>query len=417
MPGWPSAPPPKTSFGFFPPLKTAAVLGAGTMGGGIAWLFSNAGVSVVMKDVNRQAVGGAYAAVHTIYDTLVRIGKIDRREADMKAQKVSGTTDYRGFGRADFIIEAIVEDKKIKTDALAELETFCRPDAIIATNTSSLSVDELARGLEHPERFLGFHFFNPVSRMPLVEVVRGGKTSAGTLARAVRYARELGKTPIVVKDCHGFLVNRILMSYLNEALFLLQEGYDFSKVDRLMLNFGMPMGPFALLDEIGIRVALKVAHILSSAYPERSPGVALAAEMEADKSLGGRQAGRGFYLYEGKKRRPNPAVGNILKRQDIRIVGRFDADEVRERLLLRMINEAALCLEQKIIEKPAYLDLALILGTGFPAFRGGILRYADSLGTGTVLSLTERYAERAGGRFVPGALIRELARKERGFYA
>jgi 3-hydroxyacyl-CoA dehydrogenase/enoyl-CoA hydratase/3-hydroxybutyryl-CoA epimerase len=404
------SPPPK-------PLSAGAVLGAGTMGGGIAWLFSNAGVPVVMKDIYQQAVANAYAAVHSIYNDLVRLGRLERRLADLKAQKVSGRTDFRGFDRADFIVEAIVEDRTIKLKALAGLEAYCRPDAVIGTNTSSLSVNELARALKHPERFIGFHFFNPVNRMYLVEVVPGAETSPDTLARAVGYARELGKTPIVVGDCHGFLVNRVLMAYLNEALLLLEEGYDFTLVDRLAVGFGMPMGPFALLDEIGIGVAFKVAHILASAYKGRMETGRLASAIEAEKTLSGRQGGKGFYLYAKKSRRPNPRIAGILKSQGIGPARGRDKDEILKRMLLRMVNEAALCLEEGIIQKAEYLDLAMIYGTGFPPFRGGILRYADSLDIGTVISLMKRFEEQAGGRFTPGALLKEMEKKKRGFYS
>lgn len=397
-------------------IESAAVLGAGKMGGGIAWLISNAEIPVRMKDINWDAVGKGYAAVNDIYKDLIRIRKIDEREAMLRAHRVSGTVDYSGFANADFVIEAVVEDIEVKIKTFRELEKIVRPDTIIATNTSSLSVDAMAQAFEHPGRFIGFHFFNPVNRMPLIEVVPGVRTSEEVLLRTVAFARTLKKIPIVVRDCNGFLVNRILMAYLNEAMLMLEEGVPFTRIDAVMTAYGMPMGPFALLDEIGIKVGAKVAVIIAAAHPERASAGKLLSIVGHHEKLIGRSTGSGFYRYRGKDRSANPLIKELIIANGIPSSNSIGAEEIEERCLVRMINEAARCIEEGIITRPDYLDMAMLYGTGFPAFRGGVLRAADDIGIDVVLKKLSDYEMKYGPRFKASALLMAMRSRKERFY-
>jgi 3-hydroxyacyl-CoA dehydrogenase/enoyl-CoA hydratase/3-hydroxybutyryl-CoA epimerase len=396
-------------------IKLAGLLGAGNMGGGIAWLFSNSDIRVRMKDISWQYVAAGLKAIRDIYDELEKKHKIEGREAGLKIHKVSGTIDYSGFQNADVVIEAITEDRDAKIKMLKELENYVRADSVIATNTSSFSIRELSGELMHPERFLGFHFFNPVNRMPLIEVIRGEKTSDQSLYKMINLARMLKKIPVLVNDSNGFLVNRVLMSYLMEAVIMMEEGVDFTRIDSSIYNYGMPMGPFALMDEIGIKTAVKVAAILEKAYPERSVKSKLMPEFVKNSSLTGRSAGSGFYIYKKKMKFPNPAVRIILKNNGINRIN-ISGDEITERCILRMINEAAYCIGEKIIESPGHLDMALILGTGFPPFRGGLLRSADETGIRRICEKLREYEARFGVRYKTAPLLQEMNEKKGRFY-
>ena len=338
----------------------------------------------------------------------------------MGMHRLSGAVDYASLGKPDALIEAVVEDISVKKKVLAELEEHVAADALLASNTSSLSITEMAAGLARPERFVGMHFFNPPSIMPLVEVIPGARTGPEAVARAVRLALELGKTPIVVRDCPGFLVNRILMPYLNECVRMVEEGADFRMVDRLMEEFGMPMGPFALLDEIGIDVAAHVARILGGAFAERMAPVALLSSVEKTGGLLGKKSGKGFYLHgrQGKrsKRRANPEMWRLLPRPTKTApITHFD---MVHRPLVAMVNEAARALEEKIVSSARDLDLALVLGTGFPPFRGGLLRWAeDELGIARAHELLDLYTRTVGPRFAPAPLVSRLSAESKGFYA
>jgi 3-hydroxyacyl-CoA dehydrogenase len=285
---------------------------------------------------------------------------------------------------------------------------------VLATNTSSLSVDALATGLARPERLCGFHFFNPVHRMPLVEVVRGARTSDETLVTAVAFARRLGKTPVVVRDAPGFVVNRILMPYLREAMALVEEGFAIVDVDAAMRRFGMPMGPFEVVDEVGLDVAQKVSAVLSRAFPDRMSESPAIDKLVAAGRLG-RKSGRGFYRHRGTKREPDAAVNNLLGLHRRRRPSRPDALE--ERMVLAMINEAAFLLEQGVVEDAGKIDLALVFGAGFPPFRGGLLRHADTMGLARVEARLSALRAEKGERFAPAALLSRLAAEGKTFTA
>jgi len=393
------------------PVRRLVLVGAGVMGGGIAELASRHGIEVRMRDVQPAALTRALQTVRSIVDERGRRrGRRDARtlarERDAQMARLLPTLDPCGFGRADFAMEAVVEDLDVKRRVFAELEVRMRPEAILATNTSSLSVDALAEGLQHPERLCGFHFFNPVHRMPLVEVVRGRRTSDVALVTAVALARRIGKTPVVVVDSPGFVVNRILMPYLREAMHLLEDGYSVRDIDGSMKRFGMPMGPFEVLDEVGIDVALKVAGVLSRAFPDRmTPSPVLERLHQAGRL--GKKSGLGFYRHQGGSRTPDPRIRAIVGLERERTAQNPEA--LSERMVLAMINEAARCLDERVVDDAGSIDLAMVFGAGFPPFRGGPLRYADSLGVGRVgARLTALRAER-GERFKPAALLSNLA--------
>jgi len=400
-------------------VSQAAVIGAGVMGGKIAWLFAHHDIPAVMKDVSWDAVQKGFRSAYEAFQGLAQRGRMDARRISLGMHRLSGAVDYASLGRPDAIIEAVVENLEVKKKVLAEVEAEVPASTLLASNTSSLSITEMAKALSRPGRFVGMHFFNPPSIMPLVEIIPGARTDAETVRRAARLALDLGKTPIVVKDSPGFLVNRLLMPYLNECVSLVEEGADFRAVDRALEEFGMPMGPFALLDEIGIDVAAHVAGILGKAFADRmAPGTLLSA-VGANPGLLGKKTGKGFYLYTRNERAParrgaNPEIWKVLPRPSS---GNPPAlfDSVR-RPLLAMLNEAARALEEGIVTSARDVDLALILGTGFPPFRGGILHWAEEeLGIGKAREMLELYARTVGKRFTPAPLVIRLSAESKGF--
>jgi len=397
-------------------IERAAVLGAGVMGGRIAWLFAKQGVPVVVKDIAWEAVRKGFETAHDIFRELEGKRRGSPRETNLGMNRISGAVDYKGLGSPDLVIEAVVENLDVKKKVLAEVEERVRPDTLIASNTSSLSITEMAVSLRRPERFVGMHFFNPPNRMPLVEVVPGARSSAQAVSDAVRAVFALGKTPIVVHDCPGFLVNRLLMPYLNECVRLIEEGSDFVAVDRLFLDFGMPMGPFTLLDEIGIDVAREVGRVLSRAYGHRMEASAVIESLAGRADLLGKKTGKGFYLHRGRKRIPNPEMRRLIAERQGAVKSAPGRADTRDRPFLAMVNEAARALQEGIVASAQEADLALILGTGFPPFRGGLLRWADSRGIGAIHEALAGFAARHGERFTPAPLVVTLASEEKGLY-
>ena len=394
-------------------LRNLALVGAGVMGGGIAELASRSGLTVRVRDIQPASLVKALQTVRSIIAERSRRRRGGSAERDNQLARVQPTLELTGLKRADVAIEAVVEDLDIKRRVFGELEVRMRDDALLATNTSSLSVNALANGLEHPERFCGFHFFNPVHRMPLVEVVRGAKTGDAALVTAVALARRLGKTPVVVNDAPGFVVNRILMPYLREAMHLLEEGYALAEIDASMRRFGMPMGPFEVVDEVGLDVAAKVAKVLAKAFPRRMSAAPALDQLVAAGRLG-KKSGLGFYRHRGQRqRKPDPEI--VARLGLTRERRASNPDVLSERMVLAMINEAAHCLEDGVVRDAGMIDLAMIFGAGFPPFRGGLLRHADSLGLASVESrLTALRAER-GERYTPARLISKLV-AERGSF-
>jgi 3-hydroxyacyl-CoA dehydrogenase / enoyl-CoA hydratase / 3-hydroxybutyryl-CoA epimerase len=391
-----------------------AVLGAGVMGGGIAQLLAYRDIDVRLKDIDSAALSLGLGHARRMFDRMVQRGRLQRRAAERHMDAIAPTLDYSGFGTVDVVIEAVVERMDVKQQVLREAESNVRPGCVLATNTSSLSVTEMQRALERPGDFAGMHFFNPVHRMPLVEVIRGEATSDEALATVVALARRLEKSPVIVRDGPGFLVNRILGPYLNEAGWLLQEGAAIEQVDRTLRRFGMPMGPIRLLDEVGLDVARHAGAVMHAAFGDRLKPPPSITALE-DTGLLGRKGGRGFYRYEDERERGvnEEVYGKVGLQSDRREVA---AQEILDRTLLAMVNEAARALEEEIVDSPGALDLAMITGTGFPPFRGGLLRWADTLGTDAVLRRLEELASTHGARFEPATLIRQHAAAGRGFY-
>jgi len=379
----------------------AALLGAGTMGGGICYLFAKAQIPVRMKDLNWEMIGRGIGTVWELFQKAVKRKRMKPGIAEVAFHKTSWTLDYSGFEKKDFILEAIVEEPEIKHQVYKQLEPIISKEAIIATNTSSLRVDELASQLEHPERFIGMHFFNPAPLMPLVEIVKGERTSNETLAKTLALAKKLGKIPLIVKDCHGFLVNRILLLGAFEAVAMIGEGSSPEQIDQAALAFGMPMGLCEVIDLTGVDVCTHAAHIFEKAYGERMAVPPLLDTLYEAKCYG-KKTGKGFYLYSSKK--VNPLIKISNKKVD------FD------RILFAMINEATRCLEEQIVTQASHIDLALILGAGFPPFRGGLLRYADKLGLQTVHDKLQSLTPISTSRFTPTQMITSMAEEGRKFY-
>jgi 3-hydroxyacyl-CoA dehydrogenase/enoyl-CoA hydratase/3-hydroxybutyryl-CoA epimerase len=376
-------------------VENMALVGAGVMGAGIAEVAARQGITVRMREIKPEALQHGLQVIRGIVDERNRKKRGSKRELDAQMARVLPTLELTGMAHADLALEAVVEDLDVKRRVFAELEVRVRPDALLASNTSSLSINALASGLLHPERFVGFHFFNPVHKMPLLEVVRGERTS--------------DEAPVVVKDSPGFVVNRVLMPYLREALHMLEEGYQVADLDASMRHFGMPMGPFEVVDEVGLDVAQKVAGVLAAAFPERMAPSPVLERMLAAGRLG-RKNGRGFYRHQGKKRTPDRGARGLFGQHHVRRPQ--SVDTLSERMVLAMINEAARCVEEGIVAGPDPVDLAMIFGAGFPPWRGGVLRHADTVGLSTIADRLRALHAEKGPRFEPCSLL--VSKAERG---
>jgi 3-hydroxyacyl-CoA dehydrogenase/enoyl-CoA hydratase/3-hydroxybutyryl-CoA epimerase len=396
-------------------VRRAAVLGAGVMGGGIAQLISDeTGLPVRMKDVRTEALASGMSHAAALFERQVKRHRLEAPEARRKMGLISPTLEYTGFGGVDLVIEAVVEKLEIKQEVFAEVARVVPEGAVLASNTSSLSVGKIGARTPHPERVVGMHFFNPVHKMPLVEVVAAEGSDPAAVNTVFAFTRRLGKTPVLVKDTPGFLVNRLLMFYSVESLWLLDEGYRVEDLDRTLTDWGMPVGPMALTDEVGIDVATKVAHILHEAFSDRLPVPAWLDRLTQDGRLGTKN-GRGIYRYEnGERKEPDPSVYGLLGLQAR--IQNPDPDHIVDRMVLPMVNEAARCLEEGVVRSAGDLDLALIFGTGFPPFRGGLCRWADQEGLGRIIGTLERLEGAVDSRFAPSeALVRTAGAG--GFYA
>jgi 3-hydroxyacyl-CoA dehydrogenase/enoyl-CoA hydratase/3-hydroxybutyryl-CoA epimerase len=399
-------------------VRRLGILGAGVMGGAVAEVAAWNGIQVRLKDVDHARVAAGLAHAARIVRKAQRKGKLADREARRLLNRISGTTTYAGFGLADVVVEAIVEDLDVKRRVLAEVEKEAAPEAVLATNTSSLRVDDLAKVLERPRLFGGLHFFNPVEKMPLVEVVRGERTAGDALATLHGLAVQLGKTPVVVGDGPGFWVNRLLTPYLNEAAYLFAEGVSVETLDGALERFGLPMGPMALLDEVGLDIAAKVGRVLAQAFPDRMHPHALLHRLEMTGRLG-KKSGRGFYVHSDGRREVDDGLREELGLAPTSGDGEepvFDEEYLIARCLYPMVNEAARALDERIVESPDDGDLALVMGIGWPPFRGGLLRWADEVGPGRIVGRLDEWAAAVDPRFAPSQALRERARWRGGFY-
>jgi 3-hydroxyacyl-CoA dehydrogenase / enoyl-CoA hydratase / 3-hydroxybutyryl-CoA epimerase len=383
------------------------------MGGGIAQLLAYRGFNVRLKDIKPDAIALGLRHAKQAFDKAVQRRRLEKRDAVRMMQRISPTLDYSGFGSADLVIEAVVERMDIKQSVLRETESKL-DGGILTSNTSSLSITEMQGVLSKPELFAGMHFFNPVERMPLVEVIRGAQSSDETIATVFAVARKLEKTPVIVGDGAGFLVNRILAPYLNEAGWLLSEGVSIQDIDKALLDFGMPMGPVRLLDEIGLDVARHAGTVMFEAFGERMKPAPTMGALENTKRLG-KKGGGGFYQYkDGKESGVDESVY-----AEIGVGARgssISQPDIRDRCVYVMINEAARVLEDGIVATPGDVDVGMIFGTGFPPFRGGLLKYADTIGLARVAERLDDFAKNLSPRFEVAPLLREKAHNNGAFY-
>jgi 3-hydroxyacyl-CoA dehydrogenase/enoyl-CoA hydratase/3-hydroxybutyryl-CoA epimerase len=395
------------------PVTRTAVIGAGVMGAGIAQWLSAKNFPVILRDVNTEQVARGMAGVAKIYSDGVKRHIFNQREARDGMDRIYPAPVEVPLRNVDLVIEAAVENLELKKEIFRRLDELTRAETILATNTSALPVSELAASTKHPERVVGLHFFNPVHQMQLVEIVAARQTAPEILQRVVKFAQQIGKLPVVVKDSPGFLVNRILMPYLVEAGNLFEQGVCVSSLDEAMLNFGMPMGPMRLMDEVGLDVSLHVAQTLAASFNGRMR-VPVVLNRMVHAGLLGRKSGSGFYLYDkSKEPRVNPQAVSFVQSQKAEKMGR---DAIQERMVFLMVNEAAYCLDEGIVTEPADVDFAMIVGTGFAPFRGGPLRYADSVGEEKIAGAMELLADCGAAEFQPCTSLCKLATEGKKFY-
>lgn len=391
-------------------VQKCGVIGAGVMGGGIAQLVSQKDIPVRVKDLSDKALGGALKEAFDIYKSALKRRRLKRSDVDKKMSLISTGLTNEGLKRCDMIIEAVVEDLGIKQKVFKEMSELLPAPVILASNTSSLPVTKMAEVCKNPERVVGLHFFNPVNRMPLVEVIRAAQSSSETIERTVQFSRRLGKTVILVEDRPGFLVNRLLLPYMNEAAYLLQEGIPAAEIDAIAEKFGMPMGPIELADQVGIDVGTKVAHILQDAFGARMKVAEILEQVKA-KGFLGKKTGKGFYIYEGKDKKPNPEISAKSGKKS-------SAEYALKRMIYIMINEAARCLDEKVVDSADTVDIGMMMGTGFPPHRAGLLHYADSAGLANIVNDLERFQKEVSAeRFEISPYLKTLASSGKNFHS
>ncbi|WOJ92000.1 fatty acid oxidation complex subunit alpha FadB [Congregibacter variabilis] len=379
------------------PIARAAVLGAGIMGGGIAYQSSLKGVPIKMKDIAQAGLDLGLAEANKLLAKRVSRGRMTADKMGEVLNNIDPTLTYEGFDSVDIVVEAVVENPKVKHAVLAETEKHISPDAVLASNTSTISIDFLAEALERPENFCGMHFFNPVHAMPLVEVIRGAKTSDTAIARTVAYANRMGKKAVVVNDCPGFLVNRVLFPYFDGFSKLVRDGADFQAVDKVMERWGWPMGPAYLSDVVGIDTGVHAAGVMAEGFPDRMKmDFKTATETMFENDRLGQKNGKGFYEYVMDKRgKPKKTVSQETYELLAPITAErkeFDREEIIARMMLPMCTELARCVEEGIVGSAAEADLALLYGIGFPPFRGGVFRWMDSVGLAHIAEQSEKFA-------------------------
>ena len=396
-------------------VKHAAVIGGGTMGAGIAYSMARSGIQVRLVEVNEKAAAAAMGRVRKTLDEDVYAGRLSALEAKHAMNRVSPTIEWTGLGLADIVIEAVAESMDVKREVFGKLDRLCRPDAVLASNTSSLSVTEMAAATTRPQRVVGLHFFNPVPKMPLVEVVRAEKSDDKSLATAVALSSQIGKTPVLVKDAPGFLVNRVLIPYLAEALVMAGEGGSIETIDAAMKKWGMPMGPFELLDEIGLDIG---SHVLKSLGDKLDPPLVVPPQMAKALERGwlGKKSGTGFYVYgeQSKSKKKKKETKPVVNHELAGLLGegrayRPDEADIQWRLVLPMVNEAARLLAEGVTDSADTVDLATVFGTGFAPFRGGLAKFADTVGAEKIVHQLDKLAEKHGPRFRPAGALKPLA--------
>lgn len=403
------------------PVEQAAVLGAGIMGGGIAYQSAYKGTPILMKDIKEDAVQLGLKEARKLLSKQVGRGKMSADKMAEALTNIRPTLSYGDFGEVDLVVEAVVENPKIKDAVLTEVEGQVGEKTILASNTSTISINRLAQNLKRPENFCGMHFFNPVHRMPLVEVIRGEKSSDAAVAATVAYARKMGKTPIVVNDCPGFLVNRVLFPYFGGFSLLVEQGVDFEHVDKVMEKFGWPMGPAYLLDVVGMDTAVHANEVMAEGFPDRMAreGKTAIQAMYENQRLGQKNA-KGFYLYEedkkGKPKKVSDSQAHELVKQVVKQQRELSDEEIVARMMVPLCMETVRCLEDDIVGTPAEADMALIYGIGFPPFRGGALRYIDAMGVAEFVKLADDLSAELGPLYAPTDKLRAMANNGDRFY-
>lgn len=390
-------------------VNKTAVIGAGVMGAGIAQWISSRGIKVLLKDIKSEFVANGIKTISKLYSAAVSKRVMTKSEASSKLDNVTPITESLPMKTVDLVVEAAVERLDIKQNLFAELETLVRDDTILATNTSALSIVDVAEKMEHKERVVGIHYFNPVHKMKLVEVVKGECTSEETVLKATQFVKKTGKLPVIVKDSPGFLVNRILMPYLIEAVHLANGGNDIEHTDKLLRKFGMPMGPFRLIDEVGADVCQHVADDLLNRLDTKFPNSSLLRRMIEEGNLG-KKSGQGFYKYS--KGKSNGAC-DVPRNSTFRL--QCENEEIVDRLILVMINEAVRCLEEEVVASPKDVDFGMIMGTGWAPFRGGPIRYLDSVGSKKIAERLQELAKK-DAYFTPCDMLLEYAKTNKKFY-
>ncbi len=402
------------------PVAMAGVLGAGIMGGGVAYQSASKGTPILMKDINEAALQLGLNEATKLLSGQLKRGRINEQQMAKTLTQITPTLSYGDFNRADLVVEAVVENVNVKKSVLAEAEKAMKEDAILTSNTSTISITELATALENPERFCGMHFFNPVHRMPLVEVIRGEKSGEEAVARTVAYAKAMGKTPIVVNDCPGFLVNRVLFPYFGGFSALVSDGADFRRIDQVMEGFGWPMGPAYLLDVVGIDTAHHADAVMAAGFPERMSheGENAIDRMYANQRFG-QKNDKGFYRYEldkkGKQKKINDEAVDALLKDVTGEIKEFGDEEIIERMMIPLCIETVRCIEENIVASPAEADMALIYGIGFPPFRGGALHYLDQMGLDRFCQMAEKYAH-LGPLYQPTENMQSMAASGAKFF-
>ncbi|GGZ04674.1 MULTISPECIES: fatty acid oxidation complex subunit alpha FadJ [Shewanella] len=398
------------------PLKKAVVLGGGLMGGGIASVtISKAKLPVRVKDISEKGLSNALSYAYKLLDKGVKRRHISAAQRDKQMALMSTTTEYIGVHDADIVVEAVFEDLKLKHQMVQDIERECTAHTVFASNTSSLPIGQIAAVASRPENVIGLHYFSPVEKMPLVEVIAHEKTSSETIATTVAFARKQGKTPIVVKDGAGFYVNRILALYMNEAAQLLLEGQSVEHLDQALVKFGFPVGPITLLDEVGIDVGAKIAPILEQELGERFRAPAAFEKLLQDERKG-RKNGKGFYLYGKKKSNKKQVDSSVYKVLGITPGVASENAQLAQRCVVQMLNEAVRCLDEGIIRNARDGDIGAIFGIGFPPFLGGPFHYIDTLGAAKLVAILEGYQQQFGQRFAPCERLKTMATTGQRFF-
>ncbi|MDO3382312.1 fatty acid oxidation complex subunit alpha FadB [Gilvimarinus algae] len=400
-------------------VQRAGVLGAGIMGGGIAYQSASRGVAVRLKDIDQRGIDLGLSEAASLLEKRVERGKMSTRDMAAALNRIEPTLSYANFGDVNLVVEAVVENQAVKQTVLAEVESVIDSDAVLASNTSTISISSLASRLKRPEKFCGMHFFNPVHAMPLVEVIRGDKTSDDTLAAVVSFAAALGKKPVVVNDCPGFLVNRVLFPYFAGFSLLVKDGVDYARIDAVMERWGWPMGPAYLLDVVGLDTAIHAEKVMAEGFPDRlQRDYPSALQILYDEKLYGQKTGSGFYRHEKDKKGKPVKADNEAARDLIGPLTNTDIsdEDIVLRMMIPMVNELARCLEEAVVSSAGEADMAMIYGTGFPPHRGGVLHWVDHYGAESLVEGMSRFSS-LGALYRPAPLLLEKASNHQFFYS